>query len=323
MGRLGWGVKAVIEKLEYLLALAQERHFGRAAERCAVSQPTLSAGVKQLEEQFGVLLVDRGARFRGFTAEGERVLEWARRIVADARAMRSDIDALRRGLSGHLRLAVIPTALPMVSALTEPFCRHHPGVRVTVLSKTSGETVRLLDDLEVDAGVTYLDNERVARVESVPLYQERFRLLTAVDGPLGARQEVGWAELAGQPLCLLTPDMQNRRIIDRILADARVSATPSLESNSLVVLVSHVRTGRWSSVMPERFSEAIGLPKGVRAIPLVAPSVAYLVGLIVPQREPWSPLTAALVAEARRIAPMVERAAPGRPASEPQPTKSL
>src|SRR5262245_23493149 len=101
----------LIDKLEFLLALSRERHFGRAAEACGVTQPTLSAGVKQIEEQMGVLLVNRGSRFRGFTPEGERVLDWARRIVGDARAMRQEINALRHGLSGQLRIAAIPTTL--------------------------------------------------------------------------------------------------------------------------------------------------------------------------------------------------------------------
>ena len=101
----------MIDKLDFILALARERHFGRAAEACGVTQPTLSAGVKQLEEQMGVLLVNRGSRFQGFTPEGERVLDWARRIVGDTRAMREEINALRHGLTGQLRIAAIPTAL--------------------------------------------------------------------------------------------------------------------------------------------------------------------------------------------------------------------
>ena len=90
----------MIDRLEFLLALSRERHFGRAAQACGVSQPTLSAGVKALEDLLGTMLVQRGSRFRGFTPEGERVLDWARRIVGDARSMRQEIDALKRGLSG-------------------------------------------------------------------------------------------------------------------------------------------------------------------------------------------------------------------------------
>ena len=85
----------MIDKLELLLALAKERHFGRAAEACGVTQPTMSTSLKQLEEILGVMLVQRGSRFQGFTPEGERTLDWARRIVGDARAMRQEINTLK------------------------------------------------------------------------------------------------------------------------------------------------------------------------------------------------------------------------------------
>ena len=127
----------MIDKLEFLLALARARHFGRAAEACGVTQPTLSAGVKQIEEQMGVLLVNRGSRFQSFTPEGEKVLEWARRIVGDTRAMRAEVNALRHGLTGRLRIAAIPTALAMIASLTTPFRQRHPNVRFTIQSRTS------------------------------------------------------------------------------------------------------------------------------------------------------------------------------------------
>ncbi len=162
----------MIERLEYFIALARERHFGRAAEACGVSQPTLSAGIKQLEERFGVRLVDRGSRFAGFTPEGERVLQWARRIVGDTRAMDQEIDALKRGLAGEVRIAAIPTALAMTAHLTTPYRARHPEVRFSIVSRTSVEILRLLDNLEVDAGLTYLDNEPLGRVNAIPLYPE-------------------------------------------------------------------------------------------------------------------------------------------------------
>ena len=205
----------MIDKLEFILALAREQHFGRAAETCGVTQPTLSAGVKQLEEQMGVLLVNRGSRFQGFTPEGERVLDWARRIVGDSRSMREEINALRHGLSGRLRIAAIPTALAMVAALTTPYREKHPNVTFTIWSRTSIEILELLENLEIDAGITYLENEPLGRVSSIPLYHERYRLITSADAPLGNRASVTWSEVAEVPLCLLTPDMQNRRIIDR------------------------------------------------------------------------------------------------------------
>jgi DNA-binding transcriptional LysR family regulator len=293
----------LIDKLEFLLALARERHFGRAADACGVTQPTLSAGVKYLEDTLGVLLVNRSSRFQNFTPEGERVLDWARRIVGDTRAMRQEVHALRHGLTGRLRIAAIPTTLAMIESLTTPYRERHPDVKFTVRSCTSEEVLALLENLEVDAGVTYLDNEPLGRVTQVPLYRERYRLLISADAPLGDRDRVTWSEVAKIPLCLLTPDMQNRRIIERLLGEAGSNAQPTLESNSMILLYSHVRTGRWATVMPARLATTLGLTDVLRAIPIVEPEASYTIGLVVPAREPMTPLMAELVAEARRVAP--------------------
>jgi DNA-binding transcriptional LysR family regulator len=292
----------MIDKLEFLLALAKEQHFGRAAEVCGVSQPTLSAGIKQLEDSLGVLLVQRGSRFHSFTPEGERVLGWARRIVGDSRALRQDIESLKHGLSGHLKIAAIPTALAVVADVTTPYREKHPNVRFTILSRNSIEVLAMLENLEVDAGLTYLDNEPLGRVNTVPIYKERYRLVTSIEGPFGDRESVNWAEVGTVPLCLLTPDMQNRRIIDALLVAAGAHPQTTLESNSMIVLYSHVRTGRWASVMPEKLASTLGLTDRVRAIPIVDPEATHTVGLVVPHREPMTPLALALVAEVRTVA---------------------
>jgi DNA-binding transcriptional LysR family regulator len=291
----------MIDKLEYLLALAQAQHFGRAAEACGITQPTLSAGLKQLEETLGVLLVNRGSRFQGFTPEGGRVLEWARRVVGDVRAMRDEVRALKQGLGGHLRIAAIPTALPMVASLTTPYRAGHPDVSFTILSRTSSQVLDLLENLEADAGLTYLDNEPVGRVRAIPLYRERSCLIVSDDHDFAARESVTWAEAGSVPLCLLTPDMQNRRIIDRCLRAANVAPNAALESNSMIVLLTHVQTRRWATVLPAAMAEALGQGHGLRLIPVTGEEPPTI-GLVYPKREPLSPQTAALVAEARKLA---------------------
>src|SRR6186997_313736 len=296
----------MLDKLEFIIALARERHFGHAAEACGVSQPTFSAGIKQLEDMLGVLLVQRGSRFQGFTPEGERVLDWARRIVGDTRAMRQEVDALKHGLAGHIRIAAIPTALAMVAMITTPYRAKHPDVSFTILSRNSIEVLGLLENLEVDAGLTYLDNEPLGRVQNVPLYSEEYRLLASSDHPLGEREKVTWAEVGQLPLCLLTPDMQNRRIIEQLLRQAGAEVSPTLESDSIIVLFAHVRTGRWASVMPAKLAETLGLTETIRAIPIVEPEAVHTIGLVVPEREPMTPLSAALVVEARRVATQLE-----------------
>ena len=296
----------MIDKLELLLALAKERHFGRAAEACGVTQPTMSTSIKQLEEILGVMLVQRGSRFQGFTPEGERVLDWARRIVGDTRAMRQEINGLKDKLSGEIRIAAIPTVLGMVASLTTPFRAKHPDVRFRIVSSTSADVLGLLENLEVDAGLTYIENEPIGRVRTIPLYNESYRLLIAAGRLLGERSSVTWSDVASVPLCLLTPDMQNRRIIDRALRSVGAEATPTLTSNSLLVLYTHVKTGRWASVMPAKLAETLGLADAVRSIPIVDPDVNYSIGMVIPQRDPMTPLIAALVNVAREVAPILQ-----------------
>ncbi|WP_295559497.1 LysR family transcriptional regulator [uncultured Hyphomicrobium sp.] len=292
----------MIDKLELLLALARERHFGRAAEAAGVTQPTLSSALKSLEDQMGVLIVERGSRFRCFTPEGERILDWARRIVGDARAMRQEIEALKKGLSGHLRLAVIPTALPFLAELTVPMRRRYPDVNLTVLSMTSDSILAKLENLEVDIGISYVDTEPPPRFEMIRIYDERYVLLVAPESPLAKREHVTWAQAGELPLCLLTPDMQNRRLIDRHLEEAGVRQKPTLESNSMLVLYAHVRSGEWASILPSRLAETLDRPSRLRPITLVEPTVTHKIGVVVTKREPHSPLVAAFIAHAKRVA---------------------
>jgi DNA-binding transcriptional LysR family regulator len=296
----------LIDKLELLLALAKERHFGRAAEACGVTQPTMSTSLKQLEEILGVMLVQRGSRFQGFTPEGERTLDWARRIVGDARAMRQEIKSLKQKLSGEIKIAAIPTVLGMVAQLTTPFRAKHPDVRFRIQSCTTSEVLGLLENLEVDAGLGYIENEPLGHVRTIPLYDESYRLLTARDAMFGDRDQVTWKEVGQVPLCLLTPDMQNRRIIDRTLNSVGAEATPTLTSNSLLVLYTHVKTGRWASVMPAKLAETLGLSDAVRSIPIIDPDVTYSIGLIIPKRDPMTPLLAALTQIAREVSPALQ-----------------
>jgi DNA-binding transcriptional LysR family regulator len=292
----------MIDKLEMFIALANERHFGRAAEAVGVTQPSLSSAIKQLEDQLGVQLVFRGARFQGLTPEGQRVLDWALRIVGDTRTMREEMRALRSGVSGNLRLGVIPTALPMVGRLTVPYLARNPNVRVTILSRTSYEILEEIERLELDAGITYLENEPLGRVTSQPLYEETYRLLVAASSPLAGHSSVTWKEAAAQQLCLLTSDMQNRRIINQHLSEAGASALPTVESNSSIALVAHVATGRWASIVTQTIADMFGRGSGLTAVPISDGDAKHLVGLIAAWREPHTPVIAALLDEARRVA---------------------
>ncbi len=281
--------------MRFLVALARERHFGRAADVCCVSQPTLSARIRQLEQELGVLIVERGHRsYQGLTGEGERVLHWAKRIVADCEAMKLDVRAMHDELTGHMALGVIPSALPFAPLLTTPFRKRYPRVSLTVLSLSSVEIQRDLHNFEIDAGLTYIDNEPLSKVRCIPLYRERYALLTAAPAELASGDVVSWAEAADMPLCLLTADMQNRRIIDNIFRRVNREPRPVVETNSIINLYAQVRLGRLATILPERFVDVIAGVDGVRALPLVDPDVAFTVGVVVSDREPPSPYAQAI-----------------------------
>ena len=265
----------MIDKLEMLIALSRERHFGRAAEACHVTQPTLSSAIKSLEEQLGAQLVVRGARFIGLTPEGQRVLARAKAIVAEARAMRSDLAVAREGLSGTLRLGVIPTALASVHELTRPFLAQHPGVRMRILSATSHEILDRLADFEIDAGLSYATadqaHDKLPGFQTLPLYDESYALVTRATP--GLPKTMDWSEVGRFELGLLTPDMQNRRIIDRHLARAGITVAPRIEANSIVVLVGHVaeghvEQGQAATILPTRAATFFAETRGLANIPL-------------------------------------------------------
>ena len=291
----------MIDKLNYVLALAREQHFGRAADACGVTQPTMSAGLKHLEEKLGVVIVRRSSRFQGFTPEGVHVLAWARRIVGDAEAMRQDLDALRRGLAGHLRIGCIPTALAGVPGLTVPFRAEHPSVRFTLTSSTSAAMLDGLANLQIDGGITYLDNEAIGDVKTVPLFRERYCLLTSRTGRFGRQNAIRWRDLGDVALGLMTPDMQNRRIIDQLLREAGAALDAVFESNSMIALLAQVASGAVCSIVPATLPDAVALGPEVRAVPITEPDVSHMVGLIVSPRYAMNPLVNALVREAERL----------------------
>lgn len=289
----------IARKYLYLIALAREKHFGRAAVCCNVSPSTLSAALRDIETELGVTIVERGKQFTGLTAEGRCVVEYAQRMAASAQGLKQELGQLRDGLAGRLRLGVIPTALTVVASLTAPFSRRHPLVEFSVLSMTTDGILASLRRFEIDAGIVYSASAAADDLLPTPLWQENHVLLTPAGGPFEGREQVTWREAAETPLCLLTPDMQNRRIINRVFADLGCQPAPSLESNSIISILAHVCSGAWSSIVPRNVLDLIGIPAGVQVLELVEPVVAWHTGLVTLRREPRAPMIEALLKEAQ------------------------
>ncbi len=286
----------LVRHLAYFVTLARERHFARAAEASNVAQPTLSAAIRKLEEDLEARLVIRDHHFVGLTPEGERVLAWGRQILTDYNSLREDLSRLRKGMVGTLRLGVIPAAMPSVSFLTARFCKAHPAADVEIHSLNSRSIQRGLDAFELDGGITYLENEPLENVRRIPLYREHYVFVTRREHPLAARRTVTWTEAAAEKLCLLSEDMQNRRIITNLLASIGVAISPPIVSNSFLGIYSHLQHGEWSSIVPHTFSYMFGGMRDLAAVDLVEPVHTQSIGLVLSNREPPSPMSNALLA---------------------------
>lgn len=276
-----------LRQLEYLVALAREKHFGRAAQACFASQSTLSAGLRNLERQLGVTIARRGHRFQGFTAEGECVVGWAARILAERDALHSDLLRMKSGLSATVRIGAIPTAVPAVSALTTAWTAAYPQARTRIEVLPSREIDRRLADFDLDVGLTYLDADRTGDA-LLPLYRERFLLLTGADEDVARRDRVSWSEIPELRLCALTRGMQNRRIVDGALSAAGAAARVDVETDTIGALYAHLATGQWSAVIAHTWMRAFGVPAGMRAVPIVGSGPRPLVGLVLGHNGPAS-----------------------------------
>lgn len=287
--------------IEYFTALARERHFARAAEVCGVTQPTLSAGIATLEELLGKRLVLRDRRFAGLTAEGEAMLPWAQRLLADHEALRQAVAAEGEALKGELRLGVIPASMPAVGHLARRVGARNPDVRLNIRSMTSREIERGLIDYELDAGLTYLHNEPLAQVMGVTLYHEHYRFAAHVDSAFGERQAVRWEEAAEMPLCLLHQGMQNRRILDAHLATRGLVIVPTATADSYVTLLSLVEAGGLYSILPHSYAALLPNSGNVRLIDFVDPAPPNEIGLVVLERELRSSMARVALVAAREL----------------------
>nr|WP_206071492.1 LysR family transcriptional regulator [Antrihabitans stalactiti] len=290
----------MFRQLEYFVALARERHFARAANACYVSQPALSEAIRKLEHELKVPLVRRGRTFEGLTPEGERLVLWARRILADRDALEQEVAALQTGLTGDLRLGVVPAASTTIALLTDPFCAEHPLVRVQL--ETSLRSSTIIDRIrrfELDAGVIYLDGQDTSDLQVTPLYDERHVVIASNDLLTGYTDSISWSDALELPMCLLNNGMRGRQLIDDALAVHGLAASPQIETDSIVALLAHVGTGRWASIVPQTWIATLPAPTGARVLRLADPTVTARIALVTSSSEPGSVLTRALVHTAR------------------------
>lgn len=296
----------MLRQLEYFVALAREQHFARAAEECNISQPALSESIRKLETGLGVPLVRRGHAFQGLTPEGETVLRWAQRLLADRDALTQEVAALQSGLTGTLRLGVVPAASSTVAQLCDAFARANPKARVHVQgSLRSTEIIAQIRSFELDAGLVYADPAELGGLLALPLYREEHVLLTKEGMFASAGEPTAVDEVLSLPLCLLDSSMRGRQLLDEVLASHGRSAEPRIECDSMITLLAQVATGRWASVVPKQWLAPLGELPGVVQTPLVSPRITSQISLVIPEHQPLSLLLRALLSATGDVYPSV------------------
>jgi DNA-binding transcriptional LysR family regulator len=280
-----------IRQLDYLVALAREKHFAKAAAACHVSQPALSSAIRSLEKELGIMIVQRGRRFVGLTAEGERVLAWAQQTLASLSHMREDAAAAKSSMTGTLRIGAIPTTMTVAAFITAPCRAAYPNVRYTLSSLSAESIAGQLDRFELDLGLTYLDDTVVDGFESLHLFDERYVLLA--DRKVSLEPTLTWEQAARLPLCLLTGKMRNRQVIDAAFRRAGAQAEVILETDSLFSLYAHVSEAGLYSIVPHSLLNFFDLTHRVQTRPLLPP-LTRAIGLIARNQPSLAPITSAV-----------------------------
>lgn len=282
-----------LRQLHYLVALAQEKHFGRAAVACHVSQPALSGAIRSIEDELGIVIVQRGRRFLGFTRDGERVLAWARRVLADCDRLRQDARGGEGDPEGILRMGAIPASLPLVPLLSFGCLQRYPRMRHRIFTLSAAEILRKIAHFELDLGLTYLDDERLSNFETVPIFRERYVLIAGQRGDFEGRESISWEQAAELPLCLFTDNLQCRRGIDAAFDSAGVVIEPVVETDSMTALCAHVHRAGLFSILPHSVLCLEHAQAGLCALPM-APPLERNIGLVLPRQPSGTLLEAAM-----------------------------
>ncbi|MEJ0100251.1 MAG: LysR family transcriptional regulator [Pseudomonadota bacterium] len=276
----------LLAAMRYLVALDKHKHFGRAAEASHISQPALSNALRALEEEFGVSIVKRARAYGGLTPEGELVLAAARRTLREMELLTQDLRSDHSAPRGPLRLAAIPTAVPLLSLFAALLRSRHPGVTPVVLAMSSPDIERQLEELTLDLALGYTErqSDQPGRFNRWPLTQERYFFLRRAEGEPALRLRIGapirWAEAATKPLCQLTPDMHNRAIVDGALNPGGEPPPPAIETNALLTLVLTVSTGDVCGILPGAMISAVRSHGELEALPLVDPEIRTPIGFL-------------------------------------------
>lgn len=281
-----------LASLRYLVALSEHRHFARAAEACHITQPTLSNALRSLEHELGVAIVRRGRTFAGLTEEGERVLTTARRMVRENELLREELHGSEAQPQGTLRIGTVPTALPLATRFLGNLRYRHPGIAAQMRSLSSADIEADLEDQKIDLGLGFCERAkgREGRFDLLPQYEEGYFLVRRrldLDA-LVVGEPCSWRVAAKAPLCLLSPQMHHRQIVNAAFEKAGVTVKAAMETDSVHSLLLAASQGSFEAIVPGSLVTTATSSVGLEAMPLVLPSVRTPVGFFLLARSTQS-----------------------------------
>jgi LysR family hydrogen peroxide-inducible transcriptional activator len=270
-----------LRDLRYLVALADERHFGKAAERCFVSQPTLSAQVRKLEEYLGVPLVERQPKRVALTPTGEKIVQRARTLLQEADAIVELARTDRDPLAGPLKLALIPTVgtylLPHIAGRLR---KDLPRLKLMLYEYQTEQLLERLRAGEIDLGILAMP-VTLDGLDGAELYDEPFTLAVPASHPLAGHERVKVEDLRGETLLLLEDGHCLRDQALEVCSRIRVNEAQDYRATSLETLRQMVAAGHGITLLPELAAETpVGTARGLRIKPFAKPTPVRTIGAV-------------------------------------------
>jgi len=289
-----------LRDLRYLVALADERHFGKAAERCFVSQPTLSAQVRKLEEYLGVPLVERQPKRVALTATGEKIVRRARLLLQEADAIVELARTDRDPLAGALKLALIPTVGPyLLPHIAGRLRKELPRLKLMLYEYQTEHLLGRLRAGEIDVGILALPVD-LDGLDSAELYDEPFTLAVPASHPLAEHDRIRIEDLRGETLLLLEDGHCLRDQALEVCSRVRVNEAQDYRATSLETLRQMVAAGHGITLLPELAAETpVGTARGLRIKPFARPAPGRTIGAVWRKSTTRAPAIDAIVTTVR------------------------
>jgi LysR family cyn operon transcriptional activator len=289
-----------LRQLRYLLAIAEEGNFTRAAEKVFVSQSALSQQIQLLEQEIGAPVLSRGKRGVHLTAAGEVLKHHAQRVFHELEQARVVIDELQGLKRGELRVGAVQTVNDyLMPHLITAFAARYPDVKLRVDELASDDIEAALESGGLQAAIGFIPASR-AEIAHERLFSERLALVVRADHPLASKRSVQVAALDGLPVIMLANTFCTRRLWEEGARLASAQPRVVLEVNTVSSILSLAETTGLASVLPE-FSLRDGAARGLQAVALTHPTPVRQVGLLWRRDESLCAATRAFLDLAREL----------------------